>query len=137
MADIFTKEKRRQIMQSVRRQNTAPETLLCHLLREPSVRFHKHPTSLPGRPDLYIRSANIVAFVHGCFWHGHNKCNKGKLLSKTNAEYWKLRIARNKQRDRRVTRQLRQRGLRVYTIWECELKTRRLPNRLLRALSKP
>jgi DNA mismatch endonuclease (patch repair protein) len=131
MADVFTKDKRRQIMQSVRRENTKPETMFADLLRSMNLQFLQHPQHLPGRPDFHFPAANIVVFVHGCFWHGHDKCTKGKTLSKSNYEYWQMRINRNKRRDRRVTRKLREAGFSVYTVWECEIKKRLIPTRLV------
>jgi DNA mismatch endonuclease (patch repair protein) len=48
--------------------------------------------------------------------------------------YWHEKVARNQRRDRRVARQLRQLGYRVITVWECNLRTSRLPKRLAVAL---
>jgi DNA mismatch endonuclease Vsr len=41
---------------------------------------------------------------------------------KTNSEYWSAKIARNKERDKRNTRQLRKKGFKVIRIWECALR---------------
>jgi DNA mismatch endonuclease (patch repair protein) len=135
MADIFTKQKRRQIMQSVRRKGTEPEELLRRVLVGMKLKFLKHPANLPGRPDFYLPATKTAAFVHGCFWHGHKRCNKGLRLSKTNSRYWRIKIERNQRRDRRVARELRLAGISVYTVWECELKKGSLPIRLLKKCS--
>mgnify|MGYP000915975667 CR=1 FL=1 len=51
-------------------------------------------------------------FVDGCFWHG---CPKHGAQPKGNKEFWSLKLATNKARDRRVDRQLRLKGWRVMT----------------------
>lgn len=37
--------------------------------------------------------------------------------------YWKLKLARNMVRDRRVKRLLKNTGWRSLTVWECQLKS--------------
>ena len=129
MTDTFTKEKRRAIMQAVRRQHTRPEEVLADLLRAEGLRFRRNAAALPGKPDVYFPEARLAIFVHGCFWHGHSRCHKGRCRPRTNRSYWRQKVARNQQRDRSVTRRLRAFGLSVYTLWECEIKDS-LPKRL-------
>jgi len=135
MTDVFTKDKRRQIMQSVRRENTKPEIIFADLIRDQGIAFCQHAPELPGKPDFYFPDARTVVFVHGCFWHRHGGCGKGRNLAKSNYEYWQERIRKNKRRDRRVARKLREAGFSVYTVWECEVKKRRIPTRLVKALT--
>jgi len=63
-----------------------------------------------------------VVFVHGCFWHGH-RCKRGARVPKTNVEYWTEKISRNRIRDVRTRIRLRKLGWRVFTVWECQLKS--------------
>lgn len=137
MADTFTKDKRRAIMQAVRRQRTRPEQVLASLLRAEELRFRRNVATLPGKPDFYFSKARLAIFVHGCFWHGHPGCHKGRLRPKTNTAYWKTKVQRNQRRDHRATRQLRTLGISVYTVWECELSAVGLPKRLLTRLCSP
>jgi DNA mismatch endonuclease, patch repair protein len=130
MADTFTKAKRRQIMQSVRRKKTKPEETLATLLREKGLSFQQNVEELQGEPDFYFPDANLVVFVHGCFWHGHDGCRKGRSRPKSRRRYWAGKIARNQRRDRRVARELRARGLSVFTVWECQLRKGTVPARL-------
>ena len=69
-------------------------------------------------------------FVDGCFWHG---CPRHFIKPRTNAAFWRKKIAANRTRDRLVTRTLRKLGWSVLRIWEHEL-TRRNETRLLRRL---
>ena len=134
MPDVFSRAKRRRIMQAVRRRNTAPEAEVARLLRALRVRFRRNVKSLPGEPDFLLPDAGLVVFVHGCFWHGHKRCRKGCSRPKTRRRYWQEKIARNQRRDRRVARKLRARGLRVFTVWECQIRQRGIPARILTAL---
>lgn len=130
MADVFTKQKRRAIMQAVRRKNTVPEQLLAAGLRRLGFQFRRHAKHLPGEPDIYFPAAKLVVFVNGCFWHGHEGCHKGRTRPKTRRRYWTEKIARNRRRDARVARQLRADGYSVYTVWECEIRRIGVPQRL-------
>jgi DNA mismatch endonuclease (patch repair protein) len=85
---------------------------------------------LPGKPDFRFPSAELVVFVHGCFWHGHSRCRKGRSRPKSNRRYWRAKIDRNQRRDRRTVQQLRRMGYGAFTIWECELRARKIPARL-------
>jgi DNA mismatch endonuclease (patch repair protein) len=55
--------------------------------------------------------------VDGCFWHG---CPKHATWPKSNAEWWRLKIEGNRQRDRDTNTQLRKSGWKVVRVWEHE-----------------
>ena len=132
--DTFSPEKRREIMQSIRRARTQPEEHLAALLRELHVKFQQNVDHLPGKPDILIPSSQLVIFVNGCFWHGHMRCRKGQARPKSNAEYWATKIERNTKRDKKNARALRKLGYSVFTVWECQLSTPHVPMHLLRRL---
>jgi DNA mismatch endonuclease (patch repair protein) len=69
-----------------------------------------------------------VIFVHGCFWHQHRPCPRGKPPS-SRTSFWIPKLARNIERDKLVRRKLRTLGWRVLVVWECELKS---PQKVLR-----
>ncbi|MCC5786732.1 MAG: DNA mismatch endonuclease Vsr [Phycisphaerales bacterium] len=133
MADTLTPEQRSRCMSKVRSKNTAPERLVAAELRARGIRCRRHAKNLPGAPDFVVTRAKIAIFVHGCWWHAHN-CPRGSRTPKTNRRYWSQKIARNVTRDRRAARELRAQGWSVWTIWECRLKGRGVPPRLLRKL---
>ncbi|MEM6328666.1 MAG: very short patch repair endonuclease [Planctomycetota bacterium] len=130
-----TAAQRSRVMAAVKSRDTGPELLVAKLLRQAGIRFRRDVSRLPGRPDFLLHRAGAVLFVHGCWWHGHD-CRRGQRTPKTNREYWQAKIARNRRRDRRVARELRARGYAVWTVWECSLKSGRLPTRLLRAAQR-
>ncbi len=135
MADTLTPEQRSRCMSKVRSKNTRPELLVADELRARGVRFRRHAEDLPGSPDFLIADAGVAVFVHGCWWHAHD-CPRGSRTPKTNRSYWRSKIARNVARDRRAARALRAEGWSVWTVWECGLKKRGVPRRLLRRLEE-
>ena len=72
--------------------------------------------------------------MNGCFWHGH-ECARGARAPKTNADYWRAKIARNRARDQKTLVALATIGWRTLVVYECELKDlARLSGRLEDAL---
>ena len=81
-------------------------------------RYRLHRRDLPGRPDLVFSSRRKVIFVHGCFWHAHGcKCAH---VPKSNADYWKLKLERNQERDEENVTALAEIAWESLIIWECE-----------------
>lgn len=120
--DVFSPEKRSEIMRAVKGKDTKPEVALRKQLFALGYRYRLNVKGLPGKPDLVFPKYKTALFVHGCFWHGH-KCKRGKRVPKTNEAYWTEKIARNKARDKKNTAALEKLGWRVIAVWECELKT--------------
>ena len=121
MVDVFTPEKRSAIMAGIRSKNTKPEMRVRKRVFAAGFRYRLHVRKLPGKPDLVLARYNVAVFVHGCFWHGH-KCLNGKL-PETNRNFWQEKFIRNIKNDRRTARELRAKGWKVITIWECRLET--------------
>ena len=69
-----------------------------------------------------------MIFVHGCFWHKHN-CNFFRL-PKTNTEYWANKIENNVLRDKKNIIELKKLGWKVIIVWECELFSKVVDDRL-------
>ncbi|WP_395667044.1 very short patch repair endonuclease [Methylocella sp.] len=106
-------------MRAVKSKDTRPERLVRSLAHRLGFRFRLHRADLPGSPDLVFPGRRAAVFVHGCFWHGHD-CRRGARAPKTNAAYWRAKIARNRARDETAAAALAALGWRVLTIWECE-----------------
>jgi DNA mismatch endonuclease (patch repair protein) len=121
-ADIRLKApsvQRSRLMGRVRRTGTAPEIQLRKALHRQGRRFRLGSYGLPGSPDLVFRSARVAIFVDGCFWHG---CELHGTMPKTNAHFWRQKIRRNKQRDRRVNIELKRGGWNVVRVWEHQIR---------------
>lgn len=120
--DIFTAEKRSEVMRAVKARDTKPEIALRKALHALGYRYRLNVKDLPGKPDLVFPKHRAVVFVHGCFWHGHD-CKRGARVPKSNTAYWLEKIARNKIRDKKSAAELKKLGWRVITVWECEIKS--------------
>lgn len=86
MTDIYSKEKRSEVMSRVRGSGTKPELHVRSLLHRLGYRFRLHRRDLPGRPDVVLPRYRVAVFVHGCFWHRHPGCRKA-ALPKSNGEF--------------------------------------------------
>ncbi|RYZ12573.1 MAG: DNA mismatch endonuclease Vsr [Alphaproteobacteria bacterium] len=122
MADIVDPATRSRMMSGIRGKNTKPELLIRKALHKRGFRYRLHCKDLPGKPDLCFPKYKAAIFIHGCFWHGH-ECHLFKWPS-TRPEFWRAKIARNREVDIKAVAQLREAGWRVGFVWECALKGR-------------
>lgn len=114
-------DDRSAVMRAVKSRDTSPERAVRALLRPIAPGYRLHRTDLPGKPDVVYASRKLVIFVHGCFWHGH-ACARGARSPRTNAEYWRAKIARNRDRDIRTLAAYAAMGWRTLVVYECELR---------------
>jgi DNA mismatch endonuclease (patch repair protein) len=134
VVDVFTKRKRSAVMSRIRgRENRDTELVLVKLLRDGGISgWRRHQRiklfdagreavgrGLYVRPDFTFWAGRIAIFVDGCFWHC---CPRHSTLPRTNARFWREKLAGNATRDRLVNRQLRRMGWTVLRIWEHQLK---------------
>ena len=103
--DRLTKEQRHRCMSAIRGKNTKPEIVVRKFLFGRGFRYRLNHPRLPGHPDIVLRKYRTVIFVNGCFWHGHDNC-KYYRLPKTNVDFWRKKVERNKKRDVEEQRQL-------------------------------
>lgn len=119
--DTLSTKERSERMALVRSKNTGPELLVRSIVFALGYRYRLHARDLPGCPDLVFRKLHKVIFVHGCFWHRHATCGLARL-PKSRLSFWKPKLEANKERDKRIKRDLTKDGWNVLTIWECQLK---------------
>lgn len=128
MTDVFSKEKRSQVMRAVRSKgNKSTEIALIKIFKTRKISGWRRNFNLIGKPDFVFLKKKIVVFVDGCYWHGHT-CRKRKPGH--NNEYWKEKISNNKKRDKFVTKKLRSVGWQVIRIWECEIRKKRYTRKI-------
>jgi DNA mismatch endonuclease (patch repair protein) len=130
--DIYSPEKRSEIMRKVRGKDTALERTVRSIVHRLGFRFRLHVAGLPGRPDIALPRHRKVIFVNGCFWHQHRGCPRSKL-PRTRATWWRRKLERNVVRDRQARRRLRSMGWRTLVVWECRANDLRSTERRLRA----
>jgi DNA mismatch endonuclease (patch repair protein) len=108
-------------MRRIKSGDTKPEMLVRRLAHKLGYRYRLHRKDLPGKPDLVFAPRKKVIFVHGCFWHGHNR--EGCLDArrpKSNTGYWNPKLTRNKERDAERLAALQADGWEALVIWDCE-----------------
>lgn len=108
-------------MASIRGKNTKPEIMVRKFLFSRGFRYRLNHPRLPGHPDIVLRKYRTCVFVNGCFWHGHEGC-RYYVIPKSNTEFWKAKIERNRTRDIEDQRKLATMGWHCITVWECQLK---------------
>lgn len=119
--DNLTTAQRSLCMSRIRSTDSGAELKVRRLVHGEGFRFRLHVRGLPRRPDLVFPSRRKVIFVHGCFWHRHS-CSVGRLIPRSNRQYWLPKLNGNRERDRRVRRHLRRLGWTSVVVWECEAK---------------
>ena len=106
-------------MRANRRSNTQPEVRIRSLLHRAGFRFRKdHAIKLGSekvRPDVVFSKKQLAVFIDGCFWHN---CPEHGRIPRLNAEYWRLKLAYNSDRDRQSNLALENAGWLVLRIWE-------------------
>lgn len=120
MADTITREKRSWNMSRIKAKDTSIEIRVRKWLYHHGYRYRKNVSTLPGKPDIVLKSYNTVIFIHGCFWHRHPNC-KDATIPKTRTEFWQSKFAKNIANDKKNTQKLEEMGFRVLIIWECEI----------------
>lgn len=115
------KNARSKIMAAVKGERTGPEEALAGALESiPGCpEFAQNDRSLPGSPDMAFHGARVAVFVDGCFWHG---CPEHYREPRTNVEYWRPKMARNRERDAEVDAALKGIGWLPVRIWEHGLR---------------
>ncbi len=132
MSDSLSSEQRSELMRRIRTNGTKPELAVREVLQSMGYEYELQREDLPGTPDIVLPEWRTAVFVHGCFWHGHEKCDRGRRVPKTNRQMWVTKIAQNRERDARVKKQLETAGWRVVVIWDCETRD---PAKLERIIS--
>ena len=120
MADVFDKQKRSEIMRSVRsKKNKSTELKLIEIFKENRITGWRRNYNVKGHPDFVFLKQRVAVFVDGCFWHGHDCRN---TRPEDNKEYWDKKRHINMKHDKEITDLFETRGWRVVRLWECELK---------------
>jgi DNA mismatch endonuclease (patch repair protein) len=122
MSDVFTKEKRSQVMSRIKgKGNKDTEIMMMQIMRNHHISGWRRNQAVFGKPDFVFPLQKVALFVDGCFWHGC-PLPKHSNMPRNNQEFWEKKLLGNKIRDKLVTRSLRKLGWRVVRVWEHELK---------------
>lgn len=114
-----------KVMSRNKAKDTKPELLLRKSLWKKGFRGYRiHPKNIPGKPDVCFISRKIAIFINGCFWHRCPHCNF--KLPTHNKQFWDNKFNKNMIRDMEKIKQLTKMGWKVFTVWECQLKKKKL-----------
>ena len=103
-----------------RSKDTQIELAIRRRLHSRGFRYRVHVRPLPNvrrEADIVFRRAKVAVFVDGCFWHG---CPEHATWPSTNADWWRAKIERNRERDAETNRLLAGAGWHAIRIWEHE-----------------
>jgi len=124
---------RSKTMSAIRGKNNRT-TELCFRMALVRARINGWETNIEdllGKPDFFFRKKRLAVFVDGCFWHGCPRCGH---YPKTRSSFWKMKILRNKERDKKNRRKLRREDIKVVNIWEHSLHNPRGINSKIKML---
>tara|TARA_Y100001960_G_scaffold81223_1_gene86609 strand:- start:4653 stop:5072 length:420 start_codon:yes stop_codon:yes gene_type:complete len=130
-----------RIMSAVKSKDTEPERILGKHMWKLGLRYRKH-YKIAGKPDFVFIRNKIAVFCDGDFWHGNNWKLRGiKSFQEELSGYssfWREKISRNVDRDKKVNKKLRKEGWTVLRFWESEIRKspERCAKRILRKLSR-
>lgn len=111
---------RSEHMARVKGKNTSPERLLRSALWEAGLRYRLNYKVPMGRPDIVFPGPKVAVSVDGCFWHG---CPAHYSRPRSREEFWSEKLAKNVERDSRLTIGLESLGWIVVRVWEHEVFT--------------
>ena len=118
MADNLTPEQRSHCMSCVKNKDTDIENTVRAELHKRGYRFRKHVKKLPGTPDIVFPKAKVAVFIDGNFWHGYRFPAWEHKVS----DFWKQKIGKNRERDNKNFRKLRNMGWKVIRLWKHQIK---------------
>lgn len=132
MSDIFSKEKRSDVMSKIRSKETKLEVDFRKKLWKAGFRYRKNVSGYFGKPDIFLKKYRTVIFVDSCFWHG---CKKHFKMPMTRMEFWETKIGQNKRRDKKVSAHYRKKGWQILRIWEHDLENEKKLSKLFEKIS--
>lgn len=116
--DNLTAEQRSYCMSRVKGKDTGIERRVRSELHRRGFRFRKHFRQLPGNPDVVFTRARVAVFVDGDFWHGYRLMEWEETLT----PFWRVKIRRNVERDKKNHRMLRKSGWVVIRLWQHDIE---------------
>lgn len=120
MGDIFSPEKRREVMSRIRGKNTKPELLVYGYLRKQKVYFQRHYRSREGIViDVALPRRKLAVFIDGDFWHGRSVDRVVERRGRD--DFWSKKLLRNIERDQQQSELLRSKGWKILRVWESDL----------------
>lgn len=105
-------------MSRIKGKDTGLEIRVRSELHRRGLRFRKHVKELPGKPDVVFVAAKVAVFIDGDFWHGYRFPSWEHKVS----DFWKRKISKNRERDNKNHRKLRNTGWKVVRLWQYDIE---------------
>lgn len=119
-SDSLSDTERSERMSRIRSSNTKLENeFIAALNINTRKKFVVNDVLVFGKPDIVFRKQRLCIFLDSDFWYGWQYPRWKRLLKN---DFWRLKIERNRRRDRRVTQTLRRKGWIVLRFWEHNIK---------------
>ena len=134
MADMYSPEKRSDIMSRIHSKETQPEKVVFRHLRQNKIYFQKHYARAAGKPDAALPRKKKAVFIDSDFWHG--RTYKKVLRNRPPDDYWVAKIARNVERDRQQREQLESQGWLILVVWEEDIQRKRTQPEVLQRIAE-
>lgn len=107
-------------MSRIKSKGTRIEKILSSALRKAKIRF-KQQVPLIGKPDFVVAERKVVVFCDSAFWHGYKGMETSRHDFKRNRIFWKAKISKNIERDKKVNKELRYNGWKVVRFWDFQI----------------
>ena len=132
--NVVDQKTRSKIMSAVRSKgNKSTEMAMMKLLRNNRLKGWRRHLPIHGKPDFSWQRLKIALFVDGCFWYGCPRCYRAPT---SNTDYWEAKVKRNRSRDRKVSKLLRNEGWSVIRVWECRIHEAHTLKRIARIINR-
>jgi len=113
VTDIFSEEKRSEVMSKIRGKNTEPEEKIKEFLDEVGADY-EYQADVNGWTVDFLLGDDLVIEYRSCFWH---LCEKHGRIPESNRSYWGPKLKGNRNRDGDKDEELRKAGYEVEVIW--------------------
>ena len=111
----MTKEQRSRTMSKIRSAETGFEKNIFRELRKRGIYFKTHYNGVIGKPDIALPKSRKAVFLHSDFWHGWRLPSWEHILP---SNFWKIKLKKNRARDKKVALALRRKGWKIMILWE-------------------
>jgi len=118
MTDIFTKQKRSEIMSKIKNKDSVAELMLRRTLYRNNIRFRIHNSKIFGKPDISVSKYRLAIFVDGDWWHGRHFAKENEKYS----VFWSKKIQGNMDRDKTVNEKLRSENWAILRFWQKDIE---------------
>lgn len=114
--DKISEQRRSYVMSKVRSKGTKFENdFIEQLKKRTEKKYRLNVKEIKGKPDIVFPGDKVCVFLDSDFWHGWQFLRWKHLLKN---DFWRNKIEKNRDRDRKNTLWLRRRSWKVLRIWE-------------------